>query len=188
VNRATEKSSRDISSAEGGYKVEQIARDFARMQSRLAKIVELAPVAIHEFRIAADGQMTMPFATAAIEDIYGFPPEQLERDFSAGRELVHPADRGPLNERIEQSRQTLAPFHDEWRVLHPVKGEIWVECHSTPERQTDGSTIWYGYLRDITERKRAEERLRNSEERYRTLHRDNPVMIFTLDPSGKVLS
>lgn len=188
VNRAMEKSSRDTPSAEGGYKAEQIVRDFARMQSRLAKIVELAPVAIHEFRIAADGRMTMPFATAAIEDIYGFPPEQLERDFSVGRELVHPADRGPLNERIEQSRQTLAPFHDEWRVLHPAKGEIWVECHSTPERQADGSTIWYGYLRDITERKRAEERLRNSEERYRALHRDNPVMIFTLDPSGKVLS
>ncbi|HEY8904099.1 MAG TPA: PAS domain S-box protein, partial [Chthoniobacterales bacterium] len=183
-----EKSPRNVPSTEGGFKQEQIARDFARMQSRLAKIVELAPVAIHEFRIAPDGQMTMPFATAAIEDIYGFPPEDLERDFSIGRELVHPADRGPLDERIQQSRRALTPFHDEWRVLHPRKGEIWVECHSTPEQQGDGSTIWYGYLRDITERKRAEERLRNSEERYRALHRDNPVMIFTLDPSGKVLS
>jgi PAS domain S-box-containing protein len=188
VKSALKASPRLPSNPEGEPQSEQIARDYARMQSRLAKIVELAPVSIHEFRIAADGSMTMPFSTAAIEDIYGIPPDQLAKDFSVGFDLVHPDDRRSLSVRMEESRRTLAPFHDEWRIIHPVKGEIWVECHSTPERQTDGATIWYGYLRDVTERKRAEERLRNSEERYRALHRDNPVMIFTLDPAGNVLS
>lgn len=40
----------------------------------------------------------------------------------------------------------------------------------------------------IGAQKRAQEKLRVSEARYRTLHADNPTMIFTLDTKGTVLS
>lgn len=44
------------------------------------------------------------------------------------------------------------------------------------------------FCRDITRRKRAEMRLRASEERFRILYQDNPSMYFTVDSGGKVLS
>src|SRR5678815_956537 len=49
-------------------------------------------------------------------------------------------------------------WHGEYRVLHPDRGEIWVEGYSMPEREPDGSTLWRGFLNDVTDRKRAEER------------------------------
>lgn len=42
--------------------------------------------------------------------------------------------------------------------------------------------------KDITERKRTEQALFASEERYRVLYEDNPTMYFTVDTKGKVLS
>ncbi len=47
--------------------------------------------------------------------------------------------------------------------------------------------IW-GTQRDVTERRRLNDALRASEERYRTLYDDTPSMYFTVDPAGKVLS
>ena len=43
-------------------------------------------------------------------------------------------------------------------------------------------------VRDITERKRAAEAQRETEERYRILYQDNPSMYFTVDADGTVLS
>jgi two-component system cell cycle sensor histidine kinase/response regulator CckA len=43
-------------------------------------------------------------------------------------------------------------------------------------------------VRDITERKRTEEALRQSEERFRALYEDNPSMYFMVDAQGMVLS
>ena len=43
----------------------------------------------------------------------------------------------------------------------PGKPEKWLSAHAFPEREADGSTLWHGFLTDVTERKRAEERIYN---------------------------
>ncbi len=59
----------------------------------------------------------------------------------------------------------------------------WAEVHAYPS--DDGLAV---YFRDISERKRTEEALHESEKRFKVLYEDNPSMYFTLDTGGKVLS
>jgi PAS domain S-box-containing protein len=52
----------------------------------------------------------------------------------------------------------------------------------------NGHALVSAFIRDVAERRQAEEALRAEEERYRALFDDNPTMFFTLDTNGVVLS
>jgi diguanylate cyclase (GGDEF)-like protein/PAS domain S-box-containing protein len=130
------------------------------LRARLDKIVSIVPVAIFELRTTADGKITMPYSTPAITNIYGHTPEELAADVRLTASLMHPADRSRVRAMFHERIRLKEPIHDEWRVLHPTKGEIWVEVRCTPEVQRDGSLVWYGYFHDVTERKKLEETLR----------------------------
>jgi diguanylate cyclase (GGDEF)-like protein/PAS domain S-box-containing protein len=135
-------------------------RERTALRARLDKIASVAPVAIFELRQAPDGKISMPYSTPAIVHIYGHTPEELASDITLTASLLHPEDRQRVEDRFHECVRLKAPIHDEWRVLHPAKGEIWVEALCTPEIQQDGSAVWYGYFHDITARKKMEEALR----------------------------
>src|ERR1019366_49147 len=74
--------------------------------------------------------------------------------------LIHPDDIGHVRATIAESARTLNPWRDDFRVCHTRLGEIWVEGHSVPQREPDGSTLWHGFIQNITARKLSEESLR----------------------------
>ena len=43
----------------------------------------------------------------------------------------------------------MSPWHAEFRYRHPNKGEIWIEGHSSPSREADGSIVWHGFIHDV---------------------------------------
>jgi len=132
------------------------------LHNLLTKIADIVPTAVHQFRMGSNGEMSMPYSTPAIMDVYGIPPEELQKDFSPAFAMIHTDDRAHILSVIEESKRTMSPFRCEWRVQHPDKGEIWVECYSIPETESDGGVIWSGYFHNITELKRAEqERISN---------------------------
>ncbi len=135
-------------------------RERTALRTRLDKIASTAPIAVFEMRTTLDGRLFMPYSTPAIAHIYGHTPEELAADVSLAASLIHPEDRKRIGERIREGIRLKTPIHDEWRVMHPAKGEIWVEARCAPEVQQDGSITWYGYFHDITTRKRMEEALR----------------------------
>ncbi|HXE40748.1 MAG TPA: PAS domain S-box protein [Azonexus sp.] len=133
------------------------------MQEWLTKIVATVPGVICSFQLRPDGSACMPYASAALADLYGIPPEAVRDDASPLFERIHPDDLGHVNETIARSAATMTPWRDEFRVRHPEKGELWLDGHSVPQRELDGSILWHGYLTDISARKRMEQALRDSE-------------------------
>ncbi|MEJ2471891.1 MAG: PAS domain S-box protein [Desulfuromonadales bacterium] len=66
--------------------------------------------------------------------------------------------------------------------------KIWVEVNETPIVENGKTVAIVGSLTDITERKLAVEKLRQSEERYRHLYKETPVMLHSIDREGKLVS
>ena len=135
-------------------------RERSALRTRLEKIANVAPIAIFELRTTPDGKISMPYSTPAIVQIYGYTPEEIAADIRLTAKIIHPEDKQRVRDLFHEHVRLKTPIHDEWRVKHPAKGEIWVEARCTPEVQPDGGIIWYGYFHDITARKKLEASLR----------------------------
>lgn len=125
-------------------------------RDRLSTIAETAPGVLHSVRLTTDGRITFPYASPKIIDIYGLAPEVLQHDGGRAIELMHPDDAPRVHSAVEHSHRHLTMWHEEFRILHPQRGEIWVEGRSAPRREANGDVVWHGILTDITARKRAE--------------------------------
>lgn len=148
------------------------------VEHRLSRIAAAAPGAICSFRLHPDGSFCLPYASPAIKDIYGIEPEDLRSDASEIFRLIHPDDLKRVNDSLQESARTLRPWHEEYRVLNPLRGKIWVEGNSVPEREPAGSIIWHGTITDITRRKQTEQDLLESEARFRLLMDNAPDPVF----------
>ncbi len=139
-----------------------IDHDITRLREtelKLAKLAESAPGALFSACMTCDGSFRMPYASRHIGELIGLSHADIEHDLSTAFDLVHPDDSRNFMESIMESARTLSQWHQEFREIHPIKGEVWLEANSIPELQPDGNIMWYGYLHDITERKNSEELL-----------------------------
>ena len=61
--------------------------------------------------------------------------------------------------------EQLSPWSLEFRIIQRDGSIHWISCNSIPEREEDGSTLWHGYITDITDRKQAEFELQIAKEK-----------------------
>lgn len=159
----------------------QLADQLRDERDRFTRIAATVPGVICSFRLGPDGGACFPYTSPAIEDLYGLRPEELAESAAPLWAMIHPDDLGHLDAGIAASARAMIPWRDEFRVEHPLKGEIWVEGHSMPVREPDGGILWHGYVQDITERKRAERRLFATSERLQALMEALPVGVSFSD-------
>ncbi|CAN7390606.1 EAL domain-containing protein [Acidovorax sp. LjRoot129] len=98
-------------------------------------------------------------------DIHGLPPgSPLPHDYIDRH--VAPAHREPLRERFRQSILERTEWSMEMEVLHTDGRLLWVRARGEPVIENGRVTRVRGVMQDIDEAKRAEQRLRQSEERF----------------------
>ncbi|OUL22397.1 hypothetical protein BV378_24880 [Nostoc sp. RF31YmG] len=117
--------------------------------------------------------------------IQGIDPSQPVPKAEAISQLVHPDDWVLYQQKIREPVQAGLPFETDLRIIRP-NGEVrYVEVRGEPILGSQGEiTRIVGTTLDITDRKRAEEALRESEALFRTLSESAPIGIFRSDTQG----
>ncbi|MDQ4126432.1 MAG: PAS domain S-box protein, partial [Actinomycetota bacterium] len=145
-------------------------------ETRYRNLVERMPAVVYVQEIG--GPDAAAYMSPRIEALTGYTPEECQ-DPDLRWRMVHPEDRGSVQSEDERTGEPGEVFATEYRVVRRDGRVVWVRNESVVvEDEASGSRYWQGFMVDITERVRAEEALRNAEERYRTLVERIPAVTF----------
>ena len=102
------------------------------------------------------------------------------------RAIVHPDDREQVTLDVARAVETNDLIVNEFRVMDMHGQTIWLEARSQTA-VVDGKAVSLGGMTmDITDRKRSEEALAVSEQRYRVLTELSPQFLWMGSPDGRI--
>ncbi len=136
----------------------------------IKKVTSRLPGVVFQIRRNAEGEVEFLFISEPASQIYpGFTAQDILQDAYCTLSLHHPDDVQAFRSTAVQALNTLNAWQYEYRLRLP-DGEVrWLLGHGVPEADGQGAVLMSGFVTDITERKRSEERLRRSESRFRAL-------------------
>jgi len=131
------------------------------------KLASSVPGVLFIYQRSADGQRhRYPFVSDRVRTLFGLEPEDLHQDGQAVFSVIHPEDVAGVAASIEDSARKLTPWQHQARMRLASGAYHWFESDSIPERQADGSVLWYGQFNDIQPFKDLEFSLRESEAEF----------------------
>jgi two-component system CheB/CheR fusion protein len=107
-----------------------------------------------------------------------------------GMALVHPEDRGRHRQTLANAVEHGTPYHSVFRIIRPDNGQVvWLDERAVPVTDSAGHFMALsGVVVDITERKAAEQALRDKEERLQAILDTAMDAIITIDHRGIIQS
>ncbi len=156
-------------------------------ETQFRHLVENIPSAIFRYELSPEGQDRVTYISPRIWDICEISPQAILDDVGSWWQLVPEEETSALRAAIADSAARLTPLHRELWINLPSGQQKWVEIVAIPALGDRGTVFWDGLLTDITDRRRSEQALRDSEERYRTLAEWLPVGVFRNDAQGQTI-
>ncbi len=128
------------------------------------------------------------YVSPAIERLWGLKCQQLYDDPKEFSNAIHHKDRDQWLNALEYASQGLGPVETIFRVIRPDGTQRWIRDNTFPVHNEKGRVFrLVGVAEDITEKKLADDALRDSENKLRTIFNQSPDKIMTVDGEGKVL-
>jgi len=163
--------------------LKRIARELQDSEKRFRNIFENSALGI--FRSTPEGRYELVNKTFA--RILGFdsPDKMLLEVSNISKLYKYPEDREKIKKEFADKG-----FVEDYEVVanHPSKKTVWISVNAKQLKQDDGSIYYEGTIQDITEKKIAEEKLKESREEFRKILQNSMDAILLTAPDGSVYS
>ena len=137
------------------------------------------------YRALADDHWTALFASKGIEDLTGYPADEFTSRRLNYADIMLPEDRPATREAVFTALRERRMYEAEHRIRHKDGSVRWIWARGHGVFAPDGSLRFIeGLNLDMTRQKQAEEALRESEQRWRSLTEALPQLVWTATPDG----
>lgn len=179
-----------IPSVERELREASVRREHKRFEEQLRQSEErfrqMAENITEVFWMTDPDKDELLYVSPGYEKIWGRSRESVYERPATWLDAIHPGDR----DRVVQSTVTnkaLGTYDEEFRIIRPDGKVRWIRDRSFPIKDTSGRIYRVtGIAEDITERKRAEDELRNAKEFSENLIQTANVIILGLDTEGNI--
>src|SRR5262245_20596930 len=139
------------------------------------------------YRALADEHWTALFVSKGIEDLTGYPADEFTSRRLNYANIQLPDDRSATREAVFTALRERRMYEAEHRIRHKDGSIRWIWARGHGVFAPDGSLRFIeGLNLDMTRQKQAEERLRESEQRWRSLTEALPQLVWTNMPDGSM--
>jgi PAS domain S-box-containing protein len=179
---------REVREAEVRGERERAEKALGLSEDRFRRLVEQIPAVTYvQEPIDSDTPKAITYMSPQYESMLGYPAETEILDEEHWLRMLHPDDRERVLAEELRTDETGEPYRIEYRLIARDGRVVWVHDEATLVRDEEGNALyWLGVQYDITEQKRTEEELRQSEERFKVLSQE-VVEGIILSENGRII-